>query len=213
MEVYASTRRTVARYAFSSTWTIIFSSTHILQLLGHFEHLHVGQLSHASFADSRTLVTCGADCTISLWTVTATSRAVDLQPIGSLFGHRAPVTVLAVSRSFSALLSASNDGHIMLWDLNRRGFVRTLPADGVVDVSSSPYRLVCYSLTFSHRSAPASTTLLAILLCVEVTVSQCTPSTGSFSSINPSATPPMTTCYPAYSTKARKTNGLNANSS
>jgi WD40 repeat protein len=110
-------------------------STNIFQLLGHFEHLHVGQLSHASFADSRTLITCGTDCTISLWTVTATSRAVDLQPIGSLFGHRAPVTVLAVSRSFSALLSASTDGHIMLWDLNRRYFVRTLPTDGVVDVS------------------------------------------------------------------------------
>ncbi|OKO99835.1 Beige protein -like protein [Penicillium subrubescens] len=113
--------------------SVRFYSTDSRKLLGHFEHLHVGQLSHASFADSRTLITCGTDCTISLWTVTATSRSVDLQPIGSLFGHRAPVTVLAVSRSFSALLSASTDGHIMLWDLNRRGFVRTLPAEGVVD--------------------------------------------------------------------------------
>lgn len=107
-----------------------------LQLLGHFEHLHIGQLSHASFADSRTLITCGTDCTISLWAVTANSRSVDLQPIGSLFGHRAPITVLAVSRSFSALLSASNDGQIMLWDLNRRCFVQALPADGTVDVSN-----------------------------------------------------------------------------
>ena len=69
--------------------------------------------------------------------MTATSKAVDIQPIKSLFGHRAPVTVLAVSRSFSALLSASSDGDIMLWDLNRRCFVRALPADGVVDVSFS----------------------------------------------------------------------------
>lgn len=136
MVVYASIRRTVARSAFSQEPNDSrLPLANNLQLLGHFEHLHVGQLSHASFADSRTLVTCGTDCTISLWTVTATSRAVDLQPIGSLFGHRAPVTVLAVSRSFSALLSASNDGHIMLWDLNRRCLVRTLPADGVVDVS------------------------------------------------------------------------------
>ncbi|KAJ5165433.1 Concanavalin A-like lectin/glucanase subgroup [Penicillium coprophilum] len=113
--------------------SVRFYAADTRKLLGHFEHLHIGQLSHATFADSRTLVTCGTDCTISLWTVTATSKSVDLQPIGSLFGHRAPVTVLAVSRSFSALLSASNDGQIMLWDLNRRSFVRALPADGVVD--------------------------------------------------------------------------------
>jgi hypothetical protein len=110
-----------------------FYATDSRKLLGHFEHLHIGQLSHASFADSRTLITCGTDCTISLWTVTAGSRSVDLQPIGSLFGHRAPVTTLAVTRSFSALLSASSDGQIMLWDLNRRCFVRELPADGPVD--------------------------------------------------------------------------------
>ncbi|OQD88103.1 hypothetical protein PENANT_c004G00045 [Penicillium antarcticum] len=113
--------------------SVRFYATDTRRLLGHFEHLHVGQLSCASFADSRTLVTCGTDCTISLWTVTATSKSVDLQPIGSLFGHRAPVTVLAVSRSFSALLSASTDGQIMLWDLNRRCFVRALPTDGTVD--------------------------------------------------------------------------------
>ncbi|KAJ6110487.1 hypothetical protein N7486_002722 [Penicillium sp. IBT 16267x] len=113
--------------------SVRFYSTDSRKLLGHFEHLHVGQLSYASFADSRTLITCGTDCTISLWTVTSTARSIDLQPIGSLFGHRAPVTVLAVSRSFSAMLSASNDGQIMLWDLNRRCFVRALPADGTVD--------------------------------------------------------------------------------
>ncbi|KAJ5992482.1 hypothetical protein N7451_008206 [Penicillium sp. IBT 35674x] len=113
--------------------SVRFYSTDSRKLLGHFEHLHVGQLSYASFADSRTLITCGTDCTISLWTVTSTARSIDLQPIGSLFGHRAPVTVLAVSRSFSAMLSASNDGQIMLWDLNRRCFVRALPTDGTVD--------------------------------------------------------------------------------
>ncbi|CAL5871223.1 uncharacterized protein PFLUO_LOCUS5471 [Penicillium psychrofluorescens] len=113
--------------------SVRFYATDSRKLLGHFEHLHVGQLSYAHFADSRTLVTSGTDCTISLWTVTTNSKSVDLQPSGSLFGHRAPVTVLAVSRSFSALLSASADGQIMLWDLNRRSFVRALPAHGPVD--------------------------------------------------------------------------------
>ncbi|KAJ5350153.1 hypothetical protein N7541_007880 [Penicillium brevicompactum] len=113
--------------------SVRFYTADTRKLLGHFEHLHVGQLSSATFADSRTLVTCGTDCTISLWTVTATTKSVDLQPIGSLFGHRSPVSVLAVSRSFSAMLSASSDGQIMLWDLNRRSFVRALPAEGAVD--------------------------------------------------------------------------------
>ncbi|KNG90448.1 Beige/BEACH domain protein [Aspergillus nomiae NRRL 13137] len=113
--------------------SVRFYSADSRKLLGHFEHLHIGQLSAAVFADSRTLVTSGADCTVSTWTFTSTAKSVDLQPAGSLFGHRSPVTVLAVSRSFSVLLSASTDGQIMLWDLNRQTFVRELPAKGHVD--------------------------------------------------------------------------------
>ncbi|KAE8151119.1 hypothetical protein BDV25DRAFT_100324 [Aspergillus avenaceus] len=113
--------------------SVRFYSADSRKLLGHFEHLHIGQLSSAIFADSRTLVTSGADCTVSTWTFTSTAKSVDLQPAGTLFGHRAPVTVLAASRSFSVLLSASADGQIMLWDLNRQTFVRELPTKGPVD--------------------------------------------------------------------------------
>ncbi|KAL4866799.1 hypothetical protein BDV12DRAFT_129529 [Aspergillus spectabilis] len=113
--------------------SVRFYSADTRKLIGHFEHLHVGQLSCAAFADSRTLVTAGTDCTISIWTFTATAKSVDLQPTGSLFGHRTPVIVLGVSRSFSTLLSASVDGQLMLWDLNRQCFVRELPVKGPVD--------------------------------------------------------------------------------
>ncbi|RAL12723.1 Beige/BEACH domain protein [Aspergillus homomorphus CBS 101889] len=113
--------------------SVRFYSADHRKLLGHFEHIHAGQLSCALFADSRTLVTAGTDCTVSIWTFTSSGKSVDLQPSGSLFGHRSPVTVLAVSWSFSALLSASTDGQIMLWDLNRQCFVRELPASGPVD--------------------------------------------------------------------------------
>ncbi|KAL4917006.1 hypothetical protein BDW62DRAFT_91411 [Aspergillus aurantiobrunneus] len=113
--------------------SVRFYSADHRKLLGHFEHLHVGQLASAVFADSRTLVTSGTDCTVSIWIFTATAKSVDLQPAGSLFGHRSPVTVLSVSRSFSTLLSASTDGQLMLWDLNRQSFVRELPANGPVD--------------------------------------------------------------------------------
>ncbi|KAL2013633.1 hypothetical protein VTN00DRAFT_1158 [Thermoascus crustaceus] len=113
--------------------SVRFYAAESRKLLGHFEHLHIGQLSSAIFADSQTLITSGTDCTISIWTFTSTAKSVDLQPKACLFGHRSPVTVLAVSRSFSAVLSASTDGQIMLWDLNRQCFVRELPANGPVE--------------------------------------------------------------------------------
>lgn len=113
--------------------SVRFYSSESRKLLGHFEHLHIGQLSCAVFADSRTLITSGTDCTICIWTFTLSAKSVDLQPVCSLFGHRSPVTVLAVSRSFSTLLSASVDGQIVLWDLNQHCFVRELPANGTVE--------------------------------------------------------------------------------
>ncbi|KAI9772725.1 MAG: hypothetical protein M1840_000320 [Geoglossum simile] len=96
------------------------------KLVGLFEHLHQGQLSCALFADSRTLITAGTDCTISVWTVMPTSKSVDLQPKVCLYGHRNPVSIIAISRSFSAFLSVSIDGQVLLWDLNRLEFVRKL---------------------------------------------------------------------------------------
>ncbi|PGG98751.1 hypothetical protein AJ79_08771 [Helicocarpus griseus UAMH5409] len=103
------------------------------RLIGHFEHLHIGQLSGALFADSQTLITSGTDCTVSVWSCTSTSKSVELLPKATLTGHRTLVTTLAVSRSFSTLLSASKEGKIMLWDLNRLEFVRSLPNEGPVD--------------------------------------------------------------------------------
>ena len=96
------------------------------KLLGLLENLHEGQILTATFADSRTLVTAGVDCVVSVWTLLVSANNVDLQLRSSLFGHRASVHTLALSRSFSALLSASTDGRIILWDLNRLEFVRVL---------------------------------------------------------------------------------------
>ena len=97
------------------------------KLAGLFENLHQGQLSCALFASSQMLLTAGEDCVLSAHTViTSPSKPVDLQPRSSLFGHSTPVTTLAVSKSFSTLLSASDDGTVILWDLNRLEFVRKL---------------------------------------------------------------------------------------
>ncbi len=113
--------------------SIRFYSADSRKLLGHFEHLHIGQLSSAIFADSQTLVTAGTDCTVSVWNLLSPGKNVDLQPRSSLFGHRTTVNVLALSRSFSALLSASTDGTVILWDLNRLEFVRVLTKARPVD--------------------------------------------------------------------------------
>jgi hypothetical protein len=101
------------------------------KLVGLFENLHQGQLSCALFADSRTLITAGVDCVVSVWQVSSpSSKQVDLQPRKSLFGHMHQVSVLAVSKSFSVILSASVDGMVLLWDLNRLEFVRLLIKQG-----------------------------------------------------------------------------------
>ena len=119
-----------------SDGSVRFYSAESRKLMGHFEHLHVGQLSCATFADSKTLITAGTDCTIAVWNVVSSGKSVDIQPKSYLYGHRSPVAVLALSRSFNALLSASTDGKVYLWDLNRLEFVRKIDEGSAVDCAS-----------------------------------------------------------------------------
>ena len=125
---YSSESKKVTPFPLTKTRTLPLINAS--KLLALFEHVHQGQLSTALFADSKTLVTAGVDCTISVWAVVSTPKTIDLQPKTCLFGHRTPVTTLAVSHSFSALLSASSDGQVLLWDLNRLEFVRILTPAG-----------------------------------------------------------------------------------
>ena len=73
-------------------------------MLGLYENLHIGQISTALFADSKTLITGGADSTIGVWTIAVASDTVDIQSRTYLFGHRTPVSVLAASALWSLLL-------------------------------------------------------------------------------------------------------------
>ncbi|EXJ92702.1 hypothetical protein A1O3_01254 [Capronia epimyces CBS 606.96] len=128
--------------------SVRFYSTDSRKQLGLFEHLHIGQLSCALFTDSKTLITAGTDCTIAVWTVVESAKSVDLQPRATLFGHRQPVTVLALSRSFNALLSASTDGQVMLWDLNRCEFIRKL--DDELSVNCAAINDVTGNIVLCH---------------------------------------------------------------
>jgi WD40 repeat protein len=97
-------------------------------LAGLFENLHIGQISCATFADSKTLITAGEDCVISVHGIkTSPGKPVELVPKSSLFGHKTPVTTIAASKEFSTFVTVSTDGQALLWDLNQLAFIRKLP--------------------------------------------------------------------------------------
>lgn len=116
-----------------------FFETDSRRLLGLFEELHVGPISTVLFIDSKTLLTAGADCTIGVWELgSSSSEQLDLRPKTHLFGHRDTVTHLAVARAFSTLVSASADGQVLMWDLNRFDCIRILqPANSLPNPISS----------------------------------------------------------------------------
>ncbi|KAF2134921.1 beach-domain-containing protein [Dothidotthia symphoricarpi CBS 119687] len=107
--------------------SVRFYDSHSKKLIGLFEHLHSGQLTTSLFVDGRTLITAGTDCTLAIWNVIKADKGhIDLHNATTLFGHKSPVVALTASRAFSAFLSASLDGKVFLWDLNRSEFVREL---------------------------------------------------------------------------------------
>jgi hypothetical protein len=107
--------------------SIRFYESQSKKLIGLFEHLHSGQLTTSLFVDGRTLITAGTDCTLAIWNVSKGEKGhIELQNATTLFGHKSPIVTLVASRAFSAFLSASLDGRVFLWDLNRSEFVREL---------------------------------------------------------------------------------------
>ncbi|KAK4502464.1 hypothetical protein PRZ48_005889 [Zasmidium cellare] len=110
--------------------SIRFFSNHTKRLLGLYENTHVGAITTATFGDSKTLITAGQDCTIGVWKVIATKNLIEIQSKAYLFGHRTAVTVLAASRVFSTLVSASADGQVLVWGLNRHDCIRVLLPTG-----------------------------------------------------------------------------------
>ncbi|KAM7222868.1 beige protein 1 [Rhypophila decipiens] len=95
---------------------------------GLFENLHIGQISALAFADSKTLITAGEDCVVSVYTVQSSpGKPVELIQKQSLFGHKTPVTTIAVSKAYSTFVTVSQDGVSLLWDLNGLQFIRKLP--------------------------------------------------------------------------------------
>ncbi|KAJ3373009.1 hypothetical protein HDU91_001442 [Kappamyces sp. JEL0680] len=90
-----------------------------------FESLHIGQITSAVFADQDTLITGGEDMTVCLWEFTNGKRAtIDL--LACMRGHRDKITCLSASRSYSIVVSGSEDCTCIIWDLNRHTYSKSL---------------------------------------------------------------------------------------
>ncbi|KAI0395608.1 beige/BEACH domain-containing protein [Xylariaceae sp. FL0594] len=117
--------------------SVRFFNTENRKSAGVSENLHIGQISCVVVADSKTLITAGEDCVVSVFTIQSQSgKPVELLHRSSLFGHKTPVTTIAVSKAFSTVVTISGDGHAFLWDLNRLEFIRKLPSSRFVECAS-----------------------------------------------------------------------------
>ncbi|KAI1295727.1 beige/BEACH domain-containing protein [Xylaria venustula] len=117
--------------------SVRFFSSENRKSAGVSENLHIGQISCIVIADSKTLITAGEDCVVSVFTtLSQPNKPVELLHRSSLFGHKTPVTTIAVSKAFSTVVTISGDGHAFLWDLNRLEFIRKLPGNRVVECAS-----------------------------------------------------------------------------
>ncbi|KAK5632323.1 hypothetical protein RRF57_008037 [Xylaria bambusicola] len=117
--------------------SVRFFSSENRKSAGVSENLHIGQISCVVIADSKTLITAGEDCVVSVFTILShPGKPVELLHRSSLFGHKSPVTTIAVSKAFSTIVTISGDGHAFLWDLNRLEFIRKLPNSRFVECAS-----------------------------------------------------------------------------
>ncbi|KAB8754750.1 hypothetical protein FH972_026541 [Carpinus fangiana] len=130
-----------------------YSSSEHNKLLSIFEQPHEDQISVVAFADKNTLITASDDSTIALWTVTSLPLLVDIQPKATLFGHRSRITHIAVSLAFGTIVSASADGTVFTWDLNRLQVVRkvaTLENISSLDISDTNGHILLCTVQAAH---------------------------------------------------------------
>lgn len=104
------------------------------RLLGLAENLHSLPITCAVFTDENTLLTGSEDTTVCVWQVRF-GKTFEIQLKECLRGHSGRVTTLAFSKSFSVIVSGSDDRTAIVWDLNRLKYVRQLQGHvGPLDV-------------------------------------------------------------------------------
>ena len=104
------------------------------RLFGLAENLHCLRITCAVFTDDSTLITGSEDTTVCVWQVRI-GKTFEIQLKECLRGHSGRITSLAFSKSFSVIVSGSEDGSAIVWDLNRLKYVRQLEGHvGIVEV-------------------------------------------------------------------------------
>lgn len=80
-----------------------------------------------AFADGENMASGGSDHTVRLWKLVR-SYGVPLRVTVShvMRGHKEPVVSLAASRTWSIVVSGSEDGSAIVWDLNRGTYVASI---------------------------------------------------------------------------------------
>lgn len=147
-------------------WGLLDGSLRLRQtdshkVIGVFENLHVGHITSACFADENTLITGGTDMVISIWRFVQNGsgkKKLDFALEAVLRGHLGRVCSLAVSRSFNIIVSGGQDNVVILWDLNRRSFVRSLTP--FEEKSTSVYTVAISNSTGTIATCSETTLIL-----------------------------------------------------
>jgi len=91
------------------------------------ENAHDGQVSCLTVTvDGTFLISGGIDSLIVVRKLKKSKSNRSFVFLQSLSGHFSPITHVAVSRSYSVIVSASQDNTILVWDLNRLCLVKSL---------------------------------------------------------------------------------------
>ncbi|CAG8730285.1 5378_t:CDS:2, partial [Dentiscutata heterogama] len=96
------------------------------KLVGLYENLHLQTVSCACFADGRTFITGGTDAVICIWRFKWQTKSPECGFMECLRGHSAKINCVTNSRSYSIIISGSDDKTCIIWDLNRMKYVRQL---------------------------------------------------------------------------------------
>ncbi|CAG8462143.1 12484_t:CDS:10 [Funneliformis caledonium] len=96
------------------------------KLVGLYENLHLEAVSCACFADGRTFITGGTDAVICIWRLKWKTKSPEFRFMECLRGHSAKINCVTTSRSYSIIISGSDDQTCIIWDLNRMKYVRQL---------------------------------------------------------------------------------------
>lgn len=100
--------------------------SHENRLVGHFPSLHTDRITQCRSVGT-SLVLASDDTTLSILKISSSKESsLMLSQQSHLRGHKAPISSMAVSGPFSTIVSGDIEGTVLIFDLNRAEYVRTL---------------------------------------------------------------------------------------